>query len=173
MVNSQDFKPRSLKIKSDRAFQLAIALISGIFMGLTPAPFNVWGLAWIAIAPLWVLVTTDVSFGDRSRSRFKVLLALAWGLGYHGFALAWIVGLHPLMWLGVPWLASVTIVLVVWLFITFWGAALVGIWAWVMGWMAHVGVSPWLRVLTGTAVWSGLETIWAGGALNWTSVSYT
>ncbi len=173
MVNSQDLKPRSLKIKSDRAFQLAIALISGIFMGLTPAPFNVWGLAWIAIAPLWVLVTTDVSFGDRSPSKFKVLLALAWGLGYHGFALAWIMGLHPLMWLGVPWLASVTIVLVVWLFITFWGAALVGIWAWVMGWMARSSVSPWLRVLTGTAVWCGLETIWAGGSLNWTSVSYT
>ncbi len=174
MVNSQDLKPRSLKIKSDKAFQLAIALISGILMGLTPAPFNVWGLAWIAIAPLWVLVTTtEVNFGDLSRSKFKILLALAWGLGYHGFALAWIMGLHPLMWLGVPWLASVTIVLVVWLFITFWGAALVGIWAWVISWMAHSGVSPWLRVLAGTAVWCGLETIWAKGSLNWTSVSYT
>ena len=173
MINSQDLKLRSLKIKSDRAFQLAIALISGIFMGLTPAPFNVWGLAWIAIAPLWVLVVTRDATSDDPHSTFQILLALAWGLGYHGFALAWIMGLHPLMWLGVPWLASVTIVLVVWLFITFWGAALVGIWAWVMGWMARSSVSPWLRVLTGTAVWCGLETIWSKGSLNWTSVSYT
>ncbi len=173
MVTIQNLKPRSLKIKSERAFQLAIALMSGILMGLTPAPFNVWGLAWIAIAPLWVLVTTEVNFGDLSPSKFKILLALAWGFGYHGFALAWIMGLHPLMWLGVSWLASVTIVLVVWLFITFWGAASVGIWAWVMTWMARSGVSPWLRVLAGTAVWCGLETIWSKGSLNWTSVSYT
>lgn len=178
MANVQDFKPQAFKIKSDRAFQLAIALISGILMGLTPAPFNVWGLAWVAIAPLWVLVVaTDAkstySSDSLTRPRFKILLAIAWGLGYHGFALAWIMGLHPLMWLGIPWLASVTIVLIIWLFVTAWGAALVGVWAWIMSWMSRSGVSAGLRVLVGTGVWCGLESIWALGSLNWTSVSYT
>ena len=178
MATVQDFKPQAFKIRSDRALQLAIALISGILMGLTPAPFNVWGLAWVAIAPLWVLVVaTDAKSTDSSdsltRPRFKILLALAWGLGYHGFALAWIMGLHPLTWLGIPWLASVTIVLIIWLFVTAWGAALVGVWAWIMSWMGRSGVSAGLRVLTGTAVWCGLESIWALGSLNWTSVSYT
>ena len=177
MTNVQDLKPQAFKIRSDRAFQLAIALISGILMGLTPAPFKVWGLAWVAIAPLWILVVTDAKFAESGKSlnsyRFKIFLALAWGLGYHGFALAWIIGLHPLTWLGIPWLASVAIVLVIWLFITAWGAALVGIWAGVMNWMGRSGVSAGLRVLTGTAVWCGLESLWAMGSLNWTSVSYT
>ena len=156
MANVQDFKPQGFKIKSDRALQLAIALISGILMGLTPAPFNVWGLAWIAIAPLWVLVvgvaTKSTNSNDSLTTQFKILLALTWGLGYHGFALAWIMGLHPLMWLGIPWLASVTIVLIIWLFITAWGAALVGVWAWIMSWMGRSGVPAGLRVLTGTAI---------------------
>ena len=177
MANVQDFKPQ-VKIQSDRAFQLAIALISGISMGLTPAPFNVWGLAWVAIAPLWILVVENSTKSTDSssfliRPRFKVLLAIAWGLGYHGFGLAWIMGLHPLTWLGIPWLASVTIVLIIWLFITAWGAALVGVWAWIMRWISRAGISSGLRVLVGTAVWCGLESLWALGSLNWTSVSYT
>jgi apolipoprotein N-acyltransferase len=31
----------------------------------------------------------------------------------------------------------------------------------------------WLRVLTGTAVWCGLEALWGLGTLYWTSLSYT
>ncbi|MEJ1933568.1 apolipoprotein N-acyltransferase, partial [Nostoc sp. NIES-2111] len=37
---------------------LLISLISGVFMGLTVAPFNAWFLAWIALIPLWVLVVS-------------------------------------------------------------------------------------------------------------------
>jgi len=106
-------------------------------MGLTVAPVEVWPLAWIALAPLWVLVFT-------SAKREKHSLPLSpegtrvplppcsstpyFGGGYHGLAVWWITGVHPMTWMGVPWLASLAIALFCWIFITL-GAALVAIWA--------------------------------------------
>ena len=134
----------------------AIALFSGISMALTTAPFNAWPLAWVALAPLWVLVASYQrpiitekkqkflfisSFGyDKSSSHPLnplhnplpnfFLLPLLWGIGYHGLALSWIMGIHPMTWLGVPWWPSLAIALFCWAFITLWGAALVTVWAW-------------------------------------------
>ncbi|NJR61402.1 MAG: hypothetical protein HC769_22745, partial [Cyanobacteria bacterium CRU_2_1] len=111
---SKFFKP-SLR------WQLAIAFASGILMGLTPAPANAEFLAWIAIVPLWVLVS--------SNPQSSIFYAIAWGMGYHGLALSWITGLHPLTWLGVPWLASIGITLFAWIAVTLWGVILVTLWA--------------------------------------------
>ena len=36
-----------------------IALASGILMGFTTAPVGAWFFAWIALAPLWVLVIEE------------------------------------------------------------------------------------------------------------------
>src|SRR4028119_1275157 len=73
-----------------------IALCSGILMGLTVAPVGAWFLAWIALAPLWVLVV-----GSTTQAKLLPLLPLAsrlspllWGIGYHGVAISWIVGIH-------------------------------------------------------------------------------
>ena len=96
-------------------------------MGLAPAPLNLFPLAWVSLAPLWIF-TIDRKTEDKKRPSV-FLFALAWGMGYHGLALSWITGLHPLTWLGIPWLASVAIVLFCWGFITLWGAALVMVWA--------------------------------------------
>jgi apolipoprotein N-acyltransferase len=90
--------------------------------------------------------------------------------------------LHPLTWLGVPWLASVAIVLFCWGFITLWGAALVVVWAWFMQrlerFVHSLPPAPSLfsslrRVLVGTALWCGLEWLWSLGPLGWTTLSYT
>ncbi len=167
---------------------LAIALGSGLLLGISPAPLNLWGLAWVAIAPLWVLVVrrsqTPSALNPRSRLAFFGV-PLLWGIGYHGLALAWITGLHPLTWMGIPWLSSIAITLFAWGFITLWGAALVCGWAggmgllqrwwlWRPGQIAGTTAPPaWLRLLWGTALWCSLETLWSLGALNWTSVSYT
>ncbi len=147
-------------------------------MGLTPAPVNAWFLAWIALVPLWVLVTTAIR-SPESRWR-PVRLGLVWGLGYHGLALSWITGLHPLMWMGMSWLASVAIALFAWSFITLWGAVLVGIWVWLMSKLcvarsagANKLLPASLRILMGAALWSGLEALWGYGPLYWTSLSYT
>ncbi|MEG4851356.1 apolipoprotein N-acyltransferase [Microcoleus sp. B5-D4] len=120
-------------------------------MALTTAPVNAWLLAWVALAPLWVLV---VSYQkpkiEQQKQKFlflpsflkihplhplqnplpNFLLPSLWGIGYHGLALSWIMGIHPMTWLGVPWWPSLAIALFCWAFITLWGAALVAVWAW-------------------------------------------
>ena len=152
-------------------------------MGLAPAPLNWFPLAWVALVPLWVLLFGQPNNQpERARRRFlarfvsfiasaQFLLPLLWGMGYHGLALFWITGLHPLTWLGLPWLGSVAIVSFCWLFITLWGAALVIIWAAVV---CRFPKLPALsRILLATAVWCALEWVWSLGALYWTSLAYT
>lgn len=163
---------------------LLLPLTGGILMGLTPAPVEAWPLAWVAVVPLWFLVARGESV------RQCALYGLAWGIGYHGLAVFWITGIHPMTWMGVPWLASLAIAIFCWTFITLWGAVLVAIWAACLFWLlpspslqrraGRVGLGinqsklfPWLRVLLGTALWCGLEALWSGGSLWWTSLSYT
>lgn len=148
-------------------------------MGLTPAPVEAWPLAWIALVPLWFLIAKSKSV------RQCALYGLVWGIGYHGLALFWITGVHPMTWMGVPWLASLAIALFCWTFITLWGAALVAIWASIITFFQkanikykppqkkHPLLSALLRVLIGTALWCGLEALWSSGALWWSSLSYT
>ncbi|NEO00442.1 MAG: apolipoprotein N-acyltransferase, partial [Moorea sp. SIO3I7] len=92
-------------------------------MGLTPSPTEAWPLAWIALVPLWFIVVRGQSI------RGNALSGLIWGIGYHGLALSWITGIHPMDWMGVPWLASIAIALLCWILITLWGALLVAVWA--------------------------------------------
>ncbi|PPS45278.1 apolipoprotein N-acyltransferase [Chroococcidiopsis sp. TS-821] len=142
------------------------ALASGIFMGLTVAPVEAWFLAWIALVPLWVIVASSTT------RKTKLLSALLWGIGYHGVALSWITGVHPMTWMGVPWLASIAIALFCWTAITLWGAVLVTIWAACMTAFSR-GVGTFTRVLIGVALWCGLESLWSLGPLYWSSLSYT
>ncbi|MEI1377237.1 apolipoprotein N-acyltransferase [Nostoc sp. UHCC 0926] len=142
-----------------------IALASGILMGLTVAPVGAWLLAWIALVPLWVLVVTSA----KAKNQFPP--AFLWGIGYHGVALFWITGIHPMTWLGVPWLPSLAITLFCWGFISVLGGVFVTIWAAVM--VRLGGQKSWLRILIGTAVWCGLESLWSAGPLWWSSLAYT
>ncbi|HEY9604598.1 MAG TPA: apolipoprotein N-acyltransferase, partial [Allocoleopsis sp.] len=166
-----------------QALLLLLSLIGGILMGLTPSPVGAWPLAWIALVPLWWSVANARSI------RQCALYGLVWGIGYHGLALFWITGIHPMTWMGVPWLASLAIAIFCWSFITLWGAVLVAIWAaCLVGILGRTtGKLPlslsstldfgfWragIRVLIGTALWCGLETLWSAGPLWWSSLSYT
>ncbi len=155
-----------------------LSFVSGIFMGTTVAPIGAWFLAWIALVPLWLLVIKYTSKTDPPAPRPGFLseveglpLALIWGIGYHGVALSWITGIHPMDWLGVPWLPSLTITLLCWAFISLWGGILVSVWAALMVRLDRG--NPWLRVLIGTAIWCGLESLWSAGPLWWSSLAYT
>ncbi len=151
-----------------------IALASGILMGLTVAPVGAWFLAWIGLVPLWVLVVTSAKGKNQSPpppSSPSAPPALFWGIGYHGVALSWITGIHPMTWLGVPWLPSLLITLFCWGFISLLGGVFVSIWAAVM--VRLPGQKSWLRILIGTAVWCGLESLWSAGPLWWSSLAYT
>ena len=160
---------KALHPRARGMFGLIIALVSGIFMGLTTAPVGAWPLAWIALAPLWVLVV-----GSAKQQNKFISYSLVWGIGYHGLALWWITGIHPMTWMGVPWLASLAISLLCWTFITLWGAALVAIWAAGMVLASRIAKPVgWCRVLMAVALWCGLESLWSAGPLWWTSLSYT
>ncbi len=181
----------SVIAKHPRCGQAVLAFASGILMGCTPAPVNAWFLAWIALVPLWVMVVRGqeagkafrgAGRGDKETQKHgnagRRLLPLLWGMGYHGLALSWITGIHPMTWMGVPWLASLAIALFAWTFITLWGAGLVVLWAWGLQLLtARSLASPnprsLFRVLVGTALWCGLEWFWSLGSLYWTSLSYT
>jgi len=152
-----------------------IALASGIIMGLTVAPVGAWFVAWFAMIPLWLIVI------NYSKQKTKKSLSpsphlplppsLLWALGYHGTALYWITGLHPLTWLGVPWLGSIAIASFAWFFISFWGGILVMLWARLI--KIFSTQNSLVRVLIGTAIWCALERIWSAGPLWWSSLSYT
>ncbi|MGG6297160.1 apolipoprotein N-acyltransferase [Leptolyngbya sp. AN02str] len=165
-----------LKLFSSWPLQCCITLLSGILMGMAPAPFNAWFFAWVAVVPLWVLVNQ----GPQRSWRWGVALAFCWGLGYHGLALSWILDLHPLTWMGIPWLASVAIAIFAWVFITLWGAAIPVVWSLSLFWINRSAAAktakfnlPAVRIVLSTAVWCGLEQLWEHGPLYWTSISYT
>ena len=176
--------------------QLAIAFLSGIGMGLTVAPVNAWFLAWVALAPLWVLITLNRQAAARAKPTLAlalrpVLYCLTWAIGYNGLALSWVLDLHPLTWMGVPWLASVAIALFAWVFITLWGAAMVVAWYLSLNWISqrlsrlsssltvpssaqpaavfHSGT----HILLGTALWCIAEDLRSRSPLDWTSLAYT
>ncbi|MBD2664128.1 apolipoprotein N-acyltransferase [Richelia sinica FACHB-800] len=144
-----------------------LSFLSGIAMGITVAPVGAWFFAWFALAPLWVLVVKST----RKKISHPILLGFTWAIGYHGVALAWITGIHPMDWLGVPWWPSLAITLFCWTFISCWGGILVGLWAGLMARLTQQ--KPVLRVLMGTALWCALESLWSAGPLWWSSLAYT
>lgn len=141
-------------------------------MGLAPAPFDAWYLAWIALTPLWF------SIRQQKYLRQIAILAIAWGVGYYGLALFWITGVHPMTWMGVPWIASLAIAIFCWMFITLWGVGLVVSWSVILGFinrrLERENLSNSLiRVVCGVALWCGLETLWSYGPLWWSALAYT
>ncbi|MEO1299098.1 MAG: hypothetical protein AAFW75_25645, partial [Cyanobacteria bacterium J06636_16] len=148
-----------------------VVLLGGILMGLTPAPVNAWPLAWVALVPLWQAVLTLPKAAPMSRSFW---LGFLWSGVYHGMALSWITALHPLTWMGVPWLGSIAIALFAWAFITGLGSVTFGLWAVLFRWVSNrCYLTAAGRILLGTALWCALETVLSWGPLYWPSLSYT
>jgi apolipoprotein N-acyltransferase len=175
-VNSKKAKQGKYSSVLHHAFYLLPCLVGGILMGLTTAPVSAWPLAWIALVPLWVAV---VGSAPIQNLKSKIQNSLVWGIGYHGLALFWITGIHPMTWMGVPWLASIAIAFFCWTFITLWGAALVTAWGVAMAILnsklktQKTKLRTVSRVLIGVALWCALEYFWSLGSLWWTSLSYT
>jgi len=144
---------------------LLLSLGSGVLMSLATAPLNGWWLAWFALIPFWIVISSQ-SKGNQNQT---IACAFVWGVSYHGLTLFWILGLHPLMWMGIPWLASVAIALFCWSFITLWGTATNITWAWLMQYPKNTTG----RLLVGTAAWCGFEFLLNLTPLSWTSLSFT
>ena len=147
-------------------FEVGIALGSGVLMGMTFAPSEVWYLAWVALAPLWYLTSRQ--------QNAPLIYALAWGIGCYGWCLSWIFGIHPMTWMGVPFLASLGIATFCLTFITLWGASLVVLWSLGLRFInSKPQLNPWLRVLLGTALWCGLEELYSLTDLWWSPLAMT
>jgi len=165
---------------------VCLALLSGMAAGLAPEPLNAWPLAWVALVPLWTMVSS-YSMRPSSLGIWRQgLFGAAWGLGFYGTVLMWITGLHPLTWMGVPWLASVAIALFAWVAVTGWGMVWVALWAVLFRWSTRRlgpatastgGMSPLkqacARVLIGTALWCVIDGLWSQGFLYWPSLAFT
>jgi apolipoprotein N-acyltransferase len=157
--------PVKISALNPRLLQLLIAGGSGLLAGLAVEPIGAWYLAWIALVPLWMMVVKE---------RRSILPSLLWGMGYHGVALFWITGIHPMTWMGVPWLTSFSIATVAILFFALWGATVVMLWGAIFGWICQRFNPPALvRVVVGTAIWCGLEYLWSQTDLWWSTLALT
>lgn len=166
--------------KQELIAPLLLTAMAGFFMGIAAEPWGLWGLAWVALVPLWVNVLSNYTLPSFAGIKTTLILALVWGIGYYGVALFWITGIHPMTWLGVPWLASLAITLFCWSFLTLWGSALVIIWTGLFVILSNQLARRFsrislalTRVLIGTVLWCGLESLWSSTALWWSSLSYT
>jgi apolipoprotein N-acyltransferase len=145
-----------------------LLILVGILLGLSLAPASTWWIAWGAIAPLWAITLKSHT---RKQAAFW---GGCWGVGYHGAALSWIFGLHPLTWLGMSWATSLAITAIAWGFVTLWGACLPMLWA-----VALKSLSPSLsptlgsasRMIIGATLWCGLEWLWSLSPLWWTDLA--
>jgi apolipoprotein N-acyltransferase len=136
----------------------------GVLLGLSLAPAPTGWIAWGAIAPLWIATVRS------STLKQAAFWGVCWGVGYHGTALSWIFGLHPLTWLGMSWGASATITTLAWAVVTLWGACLAMLWA-----VGFRGLSStlgkWGRIIVGTTLWGLLEWLWSQSPLWWTDLA--
>ena len=145
-------------------------MLSGLLMDAALPPLSLWPLAWVALVPLWTVLLSC------SRGSWKLAMGygLVWGLSYYGSSLIWITHLHPLMWLGVPWLGSIAVALFAWSFITLWGTASLMAWClafrWIVRWRPH---SIALRLILGTGLWCLMETLRNYTPLDWSHLSLT
>ena len=156
---------KSLTKFTAKPIDLAIALISGSLMGMTFAPVGAWYLAWVALAPLWYLLCRKDDSG-------KVIYPLCWGIGCYGLGLVWIVGIHPMTWMGVPFFRSLIFVTFCLIFITLWGSSLAVFWSAGMGLInTKQQLNPFVRVILGTAGWCVLENVYSLTNLWWTSLA--
>jgi apolipoprotein N-acyltransferase len=145
--------------------KIALSSIGGAMMGATFAPLEIWQLAWVALVPLWYLLCRDRQSG-------MFIYPLCWGLICYGMSLAWLFGIHPMTWMGVPYGASLAIAIFCMAFVSMWGASLVVLWAVGLRIVSSkLTLNPFTRVLLGTTIWCILERLYSLTDLWWTSLA--
>jgi len=185
--------------------KLIIIIISGLFMGFANTPMEFWYLAWFTLAPLWVVLILPIYEQEKLeftllRKRRKdaknllekvylifnqnLLFSLLWGCSFYGFSLFWLTGIHPLTWMGIPWLSSLFITLFCFIFVTLWGTTFVIIWSWILVNLNKLKISKnsqqksllfesIKRIIIGVTIWCLLEVIESHTPLWWISLGLT
>jgi len=155
-------------------------------MALAAPPLGWFPLAWVGLVPLWQLVwprgddrRSPGSLGSVAPSLGTTLGGLGiWGITYHGLLLHWITGLHPLMWMGIPWAGSVAIAGGAWVGVTLWVTAPVVAWGLtlrlLLGFILPRLPQGWGEVtglMGGLGLWNTYQTLLQGTPLTWASLS--
>jgi apolipoprotein N-acyltransferase len=128
-----------------------------VALGLAAPPTNIWPLAWIALIGLW-LCALEVT------PRRGFFLGWLLGTGYNLILLQWILGVHPLEWMGIPWWPSLGIAVGSWVVASTFEGLTVGLWSMGMAFVAKRCPSP-LRVIFGVGLWLGIHWFWHQGDL--------
>jgi apolipoprotein N-acyltransferase len=128
-----------------------------VVLGLAAPPMNLWPFAWIALIGLW-LYTVEVTPGK------GFFVGWVLGLGYNLILLQWILGIHPLEWMGIPWWPSLGIALLSWTATSAFEGITIGLWTLGMTLVAK-RCSPPLRVIFGVGLWLGIHWLWNQGDL--------
>ncbi|MGB3615640.1 MAG: apolipoprotein N-acyltransferase [Elainellaceae cyanobacterium] len=171
--------------------RLAAVILGGICMGATAAPIRAWPLAWVALVPLWATVSLSSEWPVKSLTqsiRVAVGYGFVWGFLYSGITMHWLWSLHPLTWMGVPWLASLAIAAFCWgtaaiaggLWMGSWAALFTGLTTWIaarrgdsrQSWSYRTGAIVH-RILLGLGLWVGLDAMMQQGILYWPSLALT
>jgi apolipoprotein N-acyltransferase len=131
--------------------------VSGLLAGLALPPLGCPPLAWLALAVLWAACA-------QGPSRQLLQGAALWG----GLAVLlshrWLLGLHPLDWIGVPLPLSLPLCGLLLLLCAGLGAALVASWAWLAARLAPQRCSTALLL---SGLWGLAEVLLARGPLFW------
>lgn len=151
-----------------RSTLILAPLLGGLLLALAAPPLGWWPLAWVALVPLWGLLAFR-PFQD------ALLGAGLWVLVYSGITLHWIMGLHPLMWLGMSWGASVTIALSAWVLASLWCGLPVLFWMAILVALRPLKPERYtlISILGGTALWCTLDVLWSHGPLYSGSLAIT
>lgn len=143
------------------------ALGGGAALGLATQPVGWWWLAWIGLVPLWIWLGQE---HPRPVPAFRLGFLL--GMVYHATLLRWLLGMHPLDWMGIPFWPSLGIAVGLWLLVSATQAWIIGVWALAL---ARCGLRGGLRVLYGAGVWLALHWLWGQGstAFPWGDLAQT
>ena len=85
------------------------AFAFGCLLGVSSPGFDQWWLAWIALAPLLILLRAAQGKADAA------MTGGAFGLGYYLVSLSWYLGLFPLRWHGLDDWLGIQAAVLIWL----------------------------------------------------------
>ncbi|MGB5136054.1 MAG: apolipoprotein N-acyltransferase [Prochlorococcaceae cyanobacterium] len=133
---------------------LVLAALGGALAGWALPPAGVVPLLWLALALLWALVASPAA----------VPAAACWGAAAVLVSHRWLLGLHPLDWIGVPLPLSLPLCWLLLLLIAALGGALLGLWGWCAARLRPARASSALVL---ALTWGLAEVLLARGPLFW------
>ena len=139
---------------NDRLGGWGLAGVSGVLAGLALPPLGFPPLLWLALAGLWTLPAS--ALGARGGA--------LWGGAAVLVSHRWLLGLHPLDWIGVPGPLSLPLAALLLALCALAGAVLVGCWV-ALG--RRLDPRRFSSALVLSASWGLAEVLLAKGPLFW------